>query len=125
MLNKSRGGAGGILAALDKKSPALAPPLSHQLPVPAFLTQLPAVMDDDMCHIKSTCIHRGSASSMLACFWLNRRSELRGDMWHLRHSNPHTGRGEGGFEAARLERGTPPSEGPGSTLKQAGSHKPD
>ena len=89
MLNKSRGGgAGGILAALDKKSPALAPLLSHTSspPVPAFLTQLPTVMDDDMCHIKSTCINRGSASSMLA--WLNRRSELRGDMWHLRHSNP-------------------------------------
>lgn len=106
MLNKSRGGAGGILAALDKKSLALGPPsLTHQLPTPAFLTQLPTVMDDDMCHIKSTCIHRGSASSMLACFWLNRRSELRGDMWHLRHSNPPREEGWGGFEAARLERG--------------------
>ncbi|KAK5848901.1 hypothetical protein PBY51_008587 [Eleginops maclovinus] len=91
MLNKSREGAGGILAALDKKSPALAPPLSHQLPIPTFLTQPPTAMDDDMCHIKSTCIHRGSASSMLAGFWLNRRSELRGDMWHLRHSNPTPG----------------------------------
>lgn len=38
----------------------------------------------------------GSASSMLACFWLNRRSELTGDMWHLRHSNPRTSREGGG-----------------------------
>lgn len=95
---KSREGAGGILAALDKECPALGPPLSHQLPGPALLTQLPTVMDDDMCHIKSTCVHRGSASSMLVCFCLNRRSELRGDMWHLRHSNPpDTRRGEGGM----------------------------
>lgn len=37
MLYKSRvGGAGGILAALDKKSPALAPRLSHQLPCPCL-----------------------------------------------------------------------------------------
>lgn len=76
------GGAEGILAALDKeKSPALDPPFfntSNPLPkIPAFLTQLPVVMNDDMCHINSTCIHRGSASSMLACVWLNRRSELR------------------------------------------------
>lgn len=116
MLNKSRGGgAGGILAALDKKSPALAPLLSHTSspPVPAFLTQLPTVMDDDMCHIKSTCINRGSASSMLA--WLNRRSELRGDMWHLRHSNPppNPSRGYGGedlklpgWKRGHLQRGS-------------------
>lgn len=64
------GVARGILAALDKKvvRPWLPPPpphtpnLSHlPLPsqIPAFLTQLPAVMDDDMCHITSTCAHRG------------------------------------------------------------------
>lgn len=41
MLNKSREGAGGILAALDKKSPALAPSLSHQLPIPAFFYPAP------------------------------------------------------------------------------------
>lgn len=91
-----REGAGGILAALDKRVRPWPPPLSHQLPTPAFLTQLPTVVDDDMCHIKSTCIHRGSASSMLACSWLNRRSELKGDdMWYLRHSNPDTRTGGG------------------------------
>lgn len=72
MLTKSRRGAEGILAALDKREESgPIPPFFHTsypLPKsPAFLTQLPAVMNDDMCHIKSTCIHRGSASSVLAC----------------------------------------------------------
>lgn len=102
MLNESRGGAGGILAALDIKSLALAPPLSHQLAIPAFLTQLPTVMDDDMCHIKSTCIHRGSASSMPACFWLNRRSELRGRYVALEALYPPHQEGWGRLEAAKL-----------------------
>lgn len=129
MLNKSRGGgAGGILAALDKKSPALAPLLSHTSspPVPAFLTQLPTVMDDDMCHIKSTCINRGSASSMLA--WLNRRSELRGDMWHLRHSNPPRTPAEvmgGRIWSCQAGKEDTSSEGLGSRFNQAGSRKPD
>jgi len=61
---------------------------------------------------------------MLACFGLNRRSELRGDMWHLRHSNPHTkrrGGGGGGVAAARLEWDTS-GEGPGSTMRTRLAH---
>lgn len=114
-------GAGGILAALDAKSPALAPSLPSlniSCPVPAFLTQLPAVMDDDMCHITATCINSGSVSSMLACFWMDRRSGPRGDMWHLRHSNwspflPWAGLGWGDLKLPGWI-GETSSEGPGS-----------
>lgn len=102
------------------------PPLSHtSSPSPAFLTQLPAVMDDDMCHIKSTCIHRGSASSMLACFWLNRRSELRGRYVALEALLPHTRRGVGWIWSCQAGKVTPSREGLGSTVHQAGSNKPE
>lgn len=61
-------------------SPCLPSSFSHPFP-PAFLTQLPTVMDDDMCHIATTCVHRvgGWAGRRRP----NRRSELSAaDMWH-------------------------------------------
>lgn len=126
MLYKSRvGGGWRDFSCPGQKASGPEPPVSHtSSPVPAFLTQLPTVMDDDMCHITSTCIHRGSASSMLACFWLNRRSELRGDMWHLRHSNlPLTYAGVRGDDLKLPGwKGDTSNEGPGSMLDQAGSH---
>lgn len=52
---------------LSRTSSTPSPPLPQHIPALPY-PQHPTVMDDDMCHIKSTCIHRGSASSMLACF---------------------------------------------------------
>lgn len=81
-MKKSRKvGAEGTLAALDKRVWPWPPAFPfHRLPTLAVLTQLPAATNGDMCHIKSTCIHggdRGSASSSLAFFRLNGRSETR------------------------------------------------
>lgn len=67
MLRLKKEGARGILAALDKRARPWLPPPPAGSPDPAFLTQLPTVTDDDMYHITSTCIRRGSASGTPAC----------------------------------------------------------
>lgn len=109
------GGGQRDFSCPGQKCPALDAPSSRpsrRLPGPSLPYTPPTATDDDMCHITSTCIRRGSASNTPACSRLNGRWELKGDMWHLRHSSPAFSekRGQGfataGWESGRLRQGS-------------------